>query len=128
MQRQLERRIHGHFRESYPSNVSRISKIHLSTVIGKIRQDDAQIDEASEEACAKTTDRRWGNLGDVYGSNNWSLANSEPGNKPSGVNGTKAAVVAHKNGDAKDPNKTQLAGGPYPANTVTYYEGTIDTR
>lgn len=103
--------------------MSRISKIHLSTVVGKVRQDDAQVDEAGEKARAETTDRRWRNLGDVYGSNDGGLANAEPGNKSPGVDSTKVAVVAHKNRDSKHPNKTQLARGPYSANAITDQEG-----
>lgn len=42
---------------AYPANMACITQIDLGAVVGKVRQDDTDIDTASEDTSAKTSDR-----------------------------------------------------------------------
>ena len=83
--------------------MGRVSQIELGSVVGKIGQDNADVDTAGEDASAKTTDGCGCDFGNVDGAYNTGLANTETSNEASSIHGAKASAVAHEDGNADDP-------------------------
>jgi hypothetical protein len=59
-----------------PSSVSVVAHVSGAAVVGKVGQNNAQVDEAGEDTSAETTHSGRGNLSEIDGSYNGCLANS----------------------------------------------------
>lgn len=83
--------------------MSGISEVDLGSIVGEVSYDNAEVDEASEDTCAKSSNGRRCYLGDVNGANNRSLSNTKACNETAGVDSTEVATISHEDGDAQDP-------------------------
>ncbi len=102
-----------------------IAEVDLASIVCKVGQDDAEIDEAGEDAGAETSDTGRSDLGDVHRSYHNGLADTEARDEAPSVDNAEVAIRAQEEGNSDDPHKTQLTGGPDAANTVADNKGAV---
>lgn len=99
-----------------------IAEVELSTVVGKVGQHNAEIDETGKYTGAKTTNRRWRDLGNVHRADNGGLTDSQASDETTCVDGAEVTVVAEKDGDTDDPDNAELSCGPDTTNAIADQE------
>lgn len=99
--------------------------VQVAAVAGEVGQHDSQVDGAGEHAHAETADGARGCFGEVGGCYDGGLANANAGDEAAGVDHADGTVGGggEKDGDAEDPEETQLASCPETADFVGEVEG-----
>lgn len=99
-----------------------IAEVELSTIVGKVGQHDAEIDETGEDTGAKTTNRCRCDLGNVHRADDGGLTDSQTSDEATCVDGAEVTVVAEKDGNADNPDNAELSCSPDTTNAIADQE------